>query len=130
MNYIEIAKGIASKGWFAGVRSLCEDELYEVGDDCRESYEWDVENDCSTYYTTGETAGGTCAMYIESPAYSTDDEDEIAEFAACIEAAVAKHAGIYGGQQVIIAGRSVNTDGYFDDGECRIVEAVVFGIVK
>ena len=47
-----------------GVRSLCDDERYVVGDVCRASHERDLENDCSDYETTGERTMGTCATRI------------------------------------------------------------------
>lgn len=123
MKYYEIAKEIYENNLIAGVRSLCEDEDYSVGDECRESYEWDIENDCSTYYTTGETAGGTCATRIE------DHLPTIEEIAASIERAIEMNAG-YGGKQVIIAGHSVNNDGYFDPEEVRIRNAWVLAVVE
>ena len=47
-----------------GIRALCPDEDYIIGDTPRESYDWDLEWDCSTRNTTGETIGGTCAVGI------------------------------------------------------------------
>lgn len=52
---------------FWGIRGLCPDEEYEIGDTPRESYDWDLEWDCSTRSTTGETIGGTCAVCIAGP---------------------------------------------------------------
>ena len=121
-KYLEVAKEITENHYIVGVRSLAEDESYEVGDYCRDSYEWDVENDCSAYYTTGETANGTCATYIET-AY---DEKELAEL---IAKAVEENARIYGGKQVLIAGKQINNDGMFDPGEVRIVNAKVIMII-
>lgn len=42
-----------------------------VGDEPRESYDWDHENDVSTYYTDGRTVGGVCAVGIDA---QYDDE--------------------------------------------------------
>lgn len=108
-----------------GVRSLRDDENYSVGDYCRESYEWDWENDCSTYTTSGEdgeTAGGTCATSIR---FGTYDADELAEE---IKKSV-EYNSEYGGKQVIIVGYP-NIDGTFDEGECRIVDAKVIEVVE
>lgn len=127
MNYLEIAKEILENNWIVGVRTLCDDEQYAVGDDCRASYEWDIEEDCSTYHTTGETAVGTCATHIETGFFRTDDE--AAELAARIEEAVAKNKAYGKAQQVVIAGHSVNNDGYFDAGEIRIVDAFVVAVI-
>lgn len=119
-TYEELAQVLINSKMFLGVRSLNADEQYDVGDDCRDSYEWDYENDCSTYYTTGETANGTCATMIGH----SSDYDSSEELAKDIEKAVKANA-IHGGKQVIIAGRQVNNDGVFETGEVRIVGAVV-----
>lgn len=37
---------------------------YGIGDILPESYDWDFENDTSTYNTTGETLGGSSALWI------------------------------------------------------------------
>lgn len=108
-NYYEVAKDIVEYNLFAGVRTLREDEQYDVDDECRQSYEWDVENDCSAYFTTGELAGGTCASAID---VSSGDIETIA---AEIERVVEANKAYADDRQAIIAGRSVNNDGYFDD---------------
>lgn len=126
MKYLEIAKEILEKNYaVVGVRSLREDEHYEVGDYCRESYEWDLEHDCSTYDLygeEGEKAGGTCATYIESNYFETDDWER--ELAERIEEAI-EYNRSYDGEQVIIAGDGDCTDGSFDPREVRIVNARV-----
>ena len=38
---------------------------YGIGDILPESYDWDFENDISTYYTTGETLGGSSALMVK-----------------------------------------------------------------
>lgn len=59
-----------------GIRGLCNDEQYVVGGDIRESYEWDMANDCSRYHTDGLTMGqeyrdgykaGICSIGIDDP---------------------------------------------------------------
>lgn len=127
-NFIDIAKEIIEKRFYAvGVRSLCEDEQYSIGDYCRESYEWDIEEDCSTYYTTGETANGTCATHIDNQYFTTNDE--VIELAERIAQVVKENQDNYGGQQIIIAGNQINRDGLFDSDEIRIANAIVIGIV-
>lgn len=37
---------------------------YGIGDILPESYDWDFENDTSTYNTTGETLGGSSALWV------------------------------------------------------------------
>ncbi|MGC4375940.1 hypothetical protein WD019_15110 [Fictibacillus sp. Mic-4] len=128
MNYRELAKQIIENNYFVvGVRGTYEDEQYKIGDVCRESYDWDFENDCSTYYTTGETANGTCATHVDTQYFET--EDEISELAQRIEKTIKQNAYYGEGQQVIIAGNQTNNDGAFDPGEIRIVDARVIAIV-
>lgn len=126
-RYLEIAKEILEKRYVVGVRSLCDDEQYEVGDDCRESYEWDFENDCSTYHTTGETAGGTCATAIDTQGFLTDDWAQ--ELAERIKQAINANEQYFGDRQAIIAGYRVNNDRCLDPGEIRIREAFVLALV-
>ncbi|MBJ6364165.1 hypothetical protein ACFOQM_23370 [Paenibacillus sp. GCM10012307] len=125
MKYLDIAKETLAERYVLGVRGLRSDESYEVGDSLRDSFEWDMENDCSTYFTTGETAGGICCIGVDT------DVETPEELAANIEAAV-KQANIYGDNgcdTVIVAGRSVNTDYQTDDGEIRIRNAWVEAII-
>lgn len=70
---------------FWGIRGLCPDEEYEIGDTPRESYDWDLEWDCSTRSTTGETIGGTCAVCIA-------DTEDIGSIEKAMEG-----AGLYAG---------------------------------
>lgn len=123
-DYKAIAADIVNYNLIAGVRTLREDEQYEVDDECRQSYEWDLENDCSAYFTTGELAGGTCATTID---ISSGDIDTIA---AEIERIVEVNKAYADDRQVVIAGKSVNNDGYFDTGEIRIVNAFVLGVIE
>lgn len=122
MSLKEIAKEIIENGYeVVGVRTLEEDENYKVGDTCRESYEWDLEKDCSTYYTTGEKAGGTCATFIQ---YEKDwtSEDELIK---AIQEAYERNLE-YQGDKVVIGGNTINTEyGHADEDEVRIEEAEV-----
>lgn len=129
MNYIELAKQILDEGYSAvGVRGIYDDEQYQVGDDCRESYEWDFAADCSTYFTTGETAGGTCATHIDTQTFESDDE--VAELAARIKAMIEQNQEYGADRQVIIAGYDgVNNDAALDQGEVRIYNAFVIALV-
>lgn len=128
LKYLELAKQIIEENYHAvGVRSICEDETYKVGDDCRDSYDWDFEADCSTYSTDGRTANGTCATHVDTQYFVTDDwAVELAERISQIVEA----NSIYGGDQVIIAGNhGVNNDSTFDEGEIRIKNAFVVSVV-
>jgi hypothetical protein len=131
-KYLELAQQILDKNYHVvGVRNVCDDENYSVGDDCRQSYDWDLENDCSTYDIDGENgtrANGTCALHIDTQYFVTDDW--ASELASRIDEIVTTSANTYAGdRQVIIAGNGVNNDGYFDEGEVRIKNAFVIEIV-
>lgn len=124
-KYIAIANEALEEGFVLGVRGLTKDESYQIGDECRESYEWDLENDCSTYHTTQETAGGTCCIAVDM---NVENAEELSKK---IEAAI-KEASKYGDagcETVLIAGRSVNSDYQMDDSEIRIVNAWVEAII-
>lgn len=127
MKNIEIiAKEIVEKGYnHVGVRSLEEDENYQVGDVCRESYEWDLEHDCSTYYTTGETAGGTCATRVDYDSFYNEEKELIEALKEAI-----KSNDDYVGKKVVIAGEYESGFGHGDLDEVRIVDAVVIGFVE
>lgn len=121
MDYIKLAKEAIQEKYFLGVRSLTKDESYVVGDSVRESYEWDLENDCSTYFTTGETAVGTCCICVDMDAESPEELVENIKIAI----QKAEKYGDVGCDTVIIAGRNTNNDYQMDEGEIRIVGAWV-----
>lgn len=59
-----------------GIRGLTRDENYKIGDICRPSYQWDYENDISTYDTENpETLSGTCATNIGIDTFFDDDAE-------------------------------------------------------
>lgn len=112
---------------YFGIRTLAEDEDYKVGDECRESFEWDIENDCSTYDLDGEdgeTADGTCVTMVFADCY--DDADEIEK---ALETAIKANKGYGAATRAIIAGENVSTDGVFDENEGRLVDAYVLEIL-
>lgn len=128
MNFLKIALEIIKNHKYeaVGVRSLCEDENYKEGDYTRDSYEWDLEEDCSTYYTTKETTNGTCATeIIISDWISEDDAPELAEK---IKLAL-KNNEMYGGKQVILSGKATPKDTQLDEGEIRIKNAKVIATI-
>lgn len=63
---------------FIGVRVLTDDEDYNIGDTCRNSYDWDYENDISCYETDGTELNGTCAIDTEIDT-TWDSKEEIEE---------------------------------------------------
>jgi len=127
--YAEIIRKAYESGKRAfAVRALAEDENYSVGDACRESYDWDFENNCSTYDTSGVTAGGTCGVKIIGYFHFDGSDDEE------IESAVAKSiekAKEYGPDLVIIGGDLDVSCNYAvdDENEARITNAYVIAVV-
>ena len=50
-----------------GIRAVPTEQegKYKIGDILPESYDWDHEKDISTYYTTGETLGGSSCLFVK-----------------------------------------------------------------
>lgn len=64
---------------FVGIRHLSNDESYKVGDFCRNSYDWDYENDRSSYDSEDPIElPGACA-YNTGINSGWDEDDEIEE---------------------------------------------------
>lgn len=107
---------------YIGIRHLADDEHYQIGDCCRNSYDWDYEQDCSTYETENPIElPGTCA-YNTGIDPNWDEPEEIAEK---LEKALA-NANYYG-TTVIIAGDRIEYDN--DEHEIIIAAAVVISIL-
>lgn len=101
-----------------GIRGLASDEKYEIGDVCRNSFDWDYENDMSSYGTENEIdLGGTCAVHV---VFDKDwDSDE--EIEKAIENVL--NDFIYSGEIVIIAGESFEYGA--DENEVIVEDAIV-----
>lgn len=101
-----------------GVRGLADDENYEVGEICRNSYEWDYEEDRSTFETGANIElNGTCAKGFAIDLFWDEDQeieekinDLLADFNYC-------------GQRVIVAGKRYENGS--DNGEVIIEDAKV-----
>lgn len=108
-----------------GFRGLASDESYQIGDTPRESYEWDWENDCSTYYTTGETTEGTCA--IGGWVSWLDEDNEVEEKLNDWQEGVR----MYGDSDnfVFLVGTSEGDYGTRDENEVRIEDAKVLAYI-
>lgn len=102
-----------------GIRSLNDSENYEVGEIAEASYEWDLESDCSTFYTTKLLCDGTCASgsYVDS----TDDED----LEEAIVNMIKDNSAYSPNRQVLLISETEGDYGTRDDGEVRIVNAEV-----
>lgn len=109
------------------VRALCEDEAYNVGDWCRDSYDYDGEKDCSTYYTTGESAHGTCGVAVYTfPGYFPEPDDDEPTLMEAFFTAFTAAQDYRGTHYAIIAGDcDVSADYASDEGEARITNAKV-----
>lgn len=104
-EYLDLAKRIiedylADKFDVIGVRCLTSDQDDKTGADVRDSYDWDHEEDCSTYHTTGEMLDGASAVRVNCKFYDMDDVEELAE---AIEQAV-EASNLYIGSPVLIVG--------------------------
>lgn len=100
---------------YIGIRHLADDENYQVGDFCRNSYDWNYENDCSSYYTENpEELSGACA-YNTNINSSWDDGEEIK---GKIIKAISE-SDCYSGRIAIIAGKLAE---YGNDSEEIIIE--------
>lgn len=101
MNKAEIAN-IILKGEYTiyGLRHLTSDESYEIGEELRNSYDWDYENDQSTYNTNEPVElPGACAIHIHA-----EYMDEVEEVMDEIDRAL-RASSIYGGDRIaLIAG--------------------------
>lgn len=116
MSGAEMAKnGVLDDSSYFGVRTLAPDEKYEVGDECRESYDWDHESDRSTYETDNPiTLDGTCTIGIKSD--PTWDEPE--DFELALNDALKLSQGYFGDRRVLVGGAWGN--GGEDEGELII----------
>ena len=106
------------------VRHCCQDEHYQLGDFCRNSYEWNYELECSSYDTENPIElDGTCG-YAVFDLLEADD----AIVAERILADSINNSKIYDGTEiVIIAGTSYSYGN--DENEVIIEYAEVIGIV-
>lgn len=100
----ELARSdVLSKYPFIGVRTLCPDENYKVGDTCRDSYDWDYEQDRSSYETDNPVSlGGTCAIDIRRDR-ELDGPDEIE---TALNDALKNSNDYSGNRKVIIGSKS------------------------
>ena len=121
----EIIKRINSEEFaWIGIRHLSESENYKVGDYCRNSYDWDFDCDCSTYYTDDpQELDGTCAYNTEIYTH-LDNSEEIEE--KLIKSI--SRSNCYAGKAVVIAGDYAEYG--TDDNEIIIQNAKVIGILN
>ena len=108
-----------------GVRGL-QEERYEIGDECRWSYDWDHEYDLSTYDLNEDhpdyrrTVGGTSAIIVPANDWR---ETDMATLETAIAAAIERDPYYRGTDMVLIGGHDCRCGD--DPGEIIIADAVV-----
>lgn len=118
-----VEKIMNSNYGYIGIRHLAEDEKYEIGDICRNSYDWDYENDCSSYDTNEVELSGTCAVDTRIDLYLDDEEDIESKLMEALEA-----SDQYFGSIAIIGGNGMEYGA--DDGEIIIEDATVIALIE
>ena len=103
-----------------GIRHIASDESYIVGDCARNSYDWDIENDVSSYETDSRELDGTSAYFTDID--TLDDEEEI-EKKLLIALEKSK---VYSGTAVLLGGDRYDWGN--DDNEVIIEDAEVLYI--
>lgn len=111
---------ITKKYDYFGVRSLCNDEKYQIGDITRNSFDWDFENDKSS----DVELDGTCAIYVDGM-WIEDANDLILR----IEKVLPEMKQYNGGQDIALLGSNSCNCGY-DDNETIMRNAEVIAIIK
>ena len=102
-----------------GIRAVPREQegKYKIGNVLPESYDWDFENDVSTYYTTKKTLGGSSALEIRVDDYDTLEE----AIQKCLEGTYE-----YEGKDIFIVGGKYVNNGD-DTNEVIIKNATAIG---
>lgn len=125
LNVEEILKKVNDEGYgVVAIRHCAEDEEYNVGDICRNSFDWNYELDHSTYEDEEHVElNGTCGLHIIG--FENLDEEEVEEATELFNKAMEK-ANVYSGQVVVIVGDSYDYGS--DEDEVIIRDAEVIAI--
>ena len=125
MNVAEILKKVNDEGYgVVAIRHCAEDEEYNVGDICRNSFDWNYELDHSTYEDEEQVElNGTCGLHVIG--FENLDEEEVEEATELFNKAMEK-ANVYSGQVVVIVGDSYDYGS--DEDEVIIRDAEVIAI--
>lgn len=118
-----VEKIMNSNYGYIGIRHLAEDEEYEIGDICRNSYDWDYDNDCSSYDTNEVELNGTCAVDTRIDLDWDDEEEVESKLREALEA-----SDQYFGSIAIIGGSKMEYGA--DDGEIIIENATVIALIE
>jgi hypothetical protein len=103
-----------------GLRSACPDEKYSIGDTARNSYDWDMENDCSS----DDELNGASAIAIDNS--WLEGADDLIER---IENAIDDAKSYHGGKHIVLLG-GWSSDYGTDSGERVIANAKVLAVIK
>lgn len=107
------------------IRHLSDDENYNIGDICRNSYNWNYEYDLSSYFTEEpEELNGTCGYSISEICNLDKEEVESAEK---ILSNGIESASTYSGKTIVIAGYRYEHGN--DENEVIIADAEVIGMI-
>lgn len=121
----QILKVFNNEGYCVlAIRYCADDENYKVGDICRNSFDWDYDNDCSTYYTSEPVEfDGTCGFEVEDFCFDDEQLDEAKEV---FQKALNKSNRLYSGKCIVIAGDHYSYG--YDENEVIIRDAVVIAM--
>lgn len=125
LNVKEILKKVNEEGYsVVAIRHLADDEEYCIGDTCRNSYDWNFEEDHSAYEDEEPIElDGTCGLWISG--FENLDDEDIEEAEMLFNQAM-KASSAYFGKTVIIAGDSYSYGS--DENEVIIRDAVVIAM--
>lgn len=117
MNLQKIFDNIKEEKYsVVAIRRYCKDEKYNVGDICRNSYEWNYEYDVSSYDTEAPTElDGTCGLNISD----IIDCEDLTDVRNIIDNGIEKSSIYDGNNVIIIAGYDYS---YGNDEEEVIIE--------
>ena len=121
MNIKEAVKAIMNSNYeIFGIRHITSDESYKVGDYARNSYDWDIENDVSSYETDPKELDGTSAYFTDID--TLDDEEEVEKKLLI----ALEESKVYSGAAILLGGDRYDWGN--DDNEVIIEDAEVLYI--
>ena len=121
MNIKEAVRTIMDSNYeIIGIRHITSDESYKVGDYARNSYDWDIENDVSSYETDPKELDGTSAYFTDID--TLDDEEEVEKKLLI----ALEESKVYSGAAILLGGDRYDWGN--DDNEVIIEDAEVLYI--
>lgn len=120
---LETLRNAYANGYrYFGVRVVPEE--VEVGQRLAPSYDWDMENDCSS----DTQLSGTCAVFFDVDYIDWNDDDYNSEIINSLESAIAQSENYDGAQTVIIASKTHYENGW-DENEIILEDADVVEVI-